>query len=243
MTMLRHAAIPAVLLVAALVAGCAAAPPPVVTRPRPTGAALDDLRRVVVVPTGQSRFASPEGIPREPPRAVDEALKWLPFKDLLAPIARAVYSGVAWLVDGDRASRSPGADLVPGEVVAEAFARTLHVSGPFNAIVPLPREPVGPDRQLVDAIVRVSVPSWGLMRVGNGDPAPVASFADVRVQMVVRDTGVVVWEHEEDVTHPERLSRDGLRDRAVARQEMVEVLEQAGQRLANELVYARNGGR
>jgi len=61
--------------------------------------------------------------------------------------------------------------------------------------------------------------------------------------MVVRETGVVVWEHDEDVTHPERLARDVARDRGVARQELIEVLEQAGRRLANELVYARNGGR
>jgi hypothetical protein len=241
MRLLLRSAVVVILLVA--IAGCASSSaPPAIARPRPSGAALDDVRRVVVVASGPSRFASPEGL-REPPRVLDEALKWLPFKELLVPVARAVYSGVAWLMDGDRGSSRPGDDLVPGTVVAEAFARTLHVSGPFDAIVPLPREPVGSERQYADAIVRISVPSWGLMRVGNGDAPPLAGFADVRAQMVVRETGVVVWEHDEDVTHPERLARDVARDRGVARQELIEVLEQAGRRLANELVYARNGGR
>jgi hypothetical protein len=70
-------------------------------------------------------------------------------------------------------------------------------------------------------------------------PPQVAGFADVRVEMVRRETGVVVWEHEEDVTHPERFSLDALsKDRVV-----VNVLERAGRRLANEVVYAWSSGR
>jgi hypothetical protein len=62
--------------------------------------------------------------------------------------------------------------------------------------------------------------------------------------MVLQETGVVVWEHEEDVTHPGRLSLDAFkRDRGLTRQELVDVLERAGRRLASELVYARDGAR
>jgi hypothetical protein len=75
-------------------------------------------------------------------------------------------------------------------------------------------------------------------------PPQVAGFADVRVEMVRRETGVVVWEHEEDVTHPERFSLDALsKDRALVHEVVVNVLERAGRRLANEVVYAWSSGR
>jgi hypothetical protein len=226
-----------------VLSGCASSERPPAPRARPSSAALTDLRRLVVVTTGESRFTVMQEV-KEPGRGFDDVMKWLPYKDILAPIARAVYSGLSWLIDADRAAGTVPRDVVPGTVVAEAFARALQVSGPFNQIVPMEREPVGDDRRLADAIVRLTVPSWGLMRVREGDADVVAGFADVRAQMVVRETGVIVWEHEEDVTHPGRLSLDAFkRDRGLTRQELVDVLERAGRRLATELVYAQDGRR
>lgn len=225
-----------------VLAGCASSPPGPAPRARPSTAAFTDVRRVVVVATGDSRFTVMQEA-RSPGRTFDDVMRWLPYKELLAPIARAVYSGLNRLIDGDATGTLPK-DVVPGAVVSEAFARALQVSGPFNQIVPLDREPVGDDRRHADAIVRLTVPSWGLMRVREGQGDVVAGFADVRAQMVVRETGVVVWEHEEDITHPGRLSLDAFkRDPALARQELVDVLERAGRRLASELIYARDGGR
>ena len=67
------------------------------------------------------------------------------------------------------------------------------------------------------------------------NPARLASIAPRRV---------VVWEHEEDVTHAERLPLQAFTgDGELARQELKEVLERAGQRLANEFLYAPNAGR
>ena len=232
-----------VLVLIAVLSGCASAPPTSAPRPRLSGAALDDVRRVVVVTSGESRFAVLERS-KEPGRDFDEVMKWLPFKEIIGPIAKAVYGGVTALIDGGRASTAVPKDVSPGAVVADAFARTLQVSGPFNQIAALDREPVGDERRQADAIVRLSVPSWGLMRVREGSPDLVAGFADVRAQMVLRETGVVIWEHDEDVTHPQRLALDAFtHDRALTRQELVDVLERAGRRLANELVYARGGAR
>ena len=226
----------AVLLVASLLAGCASSP---ATAPaRPSGLPLDGLHRVVVVPSGETRFASV--VPsRDPDREVDEVLKFIPFKDLVAPIARAVHRGVTWLMNVERANAAPR-DVTPGAVVADAFVRSLRVSGPFDEIVALDREPVGEARRNTDAIVRISVPAWGLVGVREGDAPLVATFADVRAQLVARESGVVLWEHAEDVTHPERLSIDALRkDRALSREGLIDVLERAGRRLATELLYAR----
>jgi hypothetical protein len=231
------------LTLAVVLAGCASSPPGPAPRGRPGTAAFTDVRRVVVVTAGESRFTVMREA-RDPGRTFDDVMRWLPYKELLVPIARAVYAGLSWLIDADRAAGTRPRDVVPGTVVSEAFARALQVSGPFNQIVPLDREPVGDDRRQADAIVRLTVPSWGLMRVREGHGDVVAGFADVRAQMVVRETGVVVWEHEEDITHPSRLSLDAFkRDPALARQELVDVLERAGRRLASELIYTRDGDR
>jgi len=88
------------------------------------------------------------------------------------------------------------------------------------------------------------VPAWGLVRVREGEPDLLSAFADVRAQMVLRGTGVVVWEDNEDVTNPERLPLEAFtKDREFTRHELTEVLERAGQRLASELLYARGAGR
>jgi hypothetical protein len=58
--------------------------------------------------------------------------------------------------------------------------------------------------------------------------------------MVIGGTGVVVWENSEDVTDPERLPLESFaRDRRFTRQQLIDVLERAGQQLATELLYAR----
>ena len=125
-------------------------------------------------------------------------------------------------------------------VVAGAFAQTVLASGgPQPQIVVTDREPVGDQRKDADAIVRVAVPAWGVVRVQDGKPPLVAAFADVRAELVLRETGVVLWKHDEDVTHPERLPEGALGgDRAAARERLTEVLERAGRRMGNELVYA-----
>jgi hypothetical protein len=157
---------------------------------------------------------------------------------------RARLDRISWLVDTERTSSTVPPDITPGSVVAGTFARTLLMSGPFDEIVTMDREPVGDARRNADAIVRLSVPSWGFVPVREGDPQLVAAFADVRAEVVLRETGVVAWQHDEDVTHPDRLSIETFtRDRALTREELIGVLERAGRRLASELLYARGGTR
>jgi hypothetical protein len=225
-------------------AGCASSPR-ALAPPPPSAAAvdrLDGVRRIVIVGSGQSRFTVGQGS-KEPGPEIDQALKWLPYQELLVPIARAVYWGVSWLMESSRSSSAVPADVTPAIVVADAFAQALRGRGAFDVIATVEREPVGDSRRDADAIVRLTVPAWGLVDVREGDPRQVSAFADVRAQIVLRETGVVVWEHDEDVTHPERLSLQTLTgDRELRREQLVAVLERAGRRLASELLYARSGG-
>ena len=235
----------AVLLLAALsLWGCASSAP----APRPAARPFDDVRRVVVVVSGESTFIVVEH-PVEPGRTFDEVLSWipwLPYRVALTPAAQLIHRGINWALGIDRAATAASSlqGVSPRSVVADAMARTLEASGRFDEVRTLEREPIGEDRRRADAIVRVSVPAWGLVRVREGESGLLSGFADVRGQMTMRGTGVVLWEDSQDVTNPEQIPVDTfLRDRDFARQEMTDVLERAGQRLANELLYARSAGR
>jgi hypothetical protein len=189
----------------------------------------------------ESRFAVAHAR-RDPGPVFDEVLKWLPYKELLVPIAHAVYSGITWLIEADRAAGTGRPEVIPAAVVADVFARALRASGSVEHIVTVDREPVGDARRMADVVVRLGVPAWGLVRVRDGTPALAAVFADVRVEMTLRETGVVLWAHEEDVTHPERFPLETLiKDKALTSELLLDVLQRAGRRVANELVYARGG--
>ncbi len=238
--MVRCAAVLLVLVLLPL-GGCASSTP----APRPAGRPFDDVRRVAVVVSGESRFTVLEHS-AEPGRTFDEVLKWTGYGSLLRPLAELVHRGITWLVAFDRkAETAPDTgDVSPRAIVADAFAQALRASVEFDEIRTLEREPTGDDRRRVDAIVHLTVPAWGIVRVREGDPDLLSGFADVRGQMVIPATGVVVWESSEDVTDPERLPLDSFtRDRRFTRDHLVDVLERAGRRLASELLYARSAGR
>jgi hypothetical protein len=234
------------VVIVGLSACASSAPPP--SAPEPPAAAsthgpVVDLRRLAVVTSGDSTFTM-ETATVEFPREFDEVARWYPKAALLAPLARAIQRGINWLADqGHSAAVAPQlTGLAPGPIVADAFARTLVATGRFDQVRTLEREPLGEDRGQVDALVRITVPAWGIVRVREGKPDLMAAYADARAELVVRPNGVM-WEHDEDVTHAERFPLQSFTgDGQLARQDLTHVLERAGQRLANEFVYARSAG-
>ena len=221
----------------------AAVPPP----PTPTVRGFDGIQRVAVVAYGDSRFTAISQS-AEPGRTFDQLLRYGIFGEygpLLRPLVDLVHQGINWLLQFDDAKTVSAhvGEVSPRSLVAEALVNSLEASGRFEQVRSLPREPVGEDRRRADAIVRITVPSWGFVRVRQGDPAVVSVFADVQGQVTLRETGVVVWEAKEDVTGPERLPLESLtRDQEFARQQLTEVLAQAGRRLASEILYSRSAG-
>jgi hypothetical protein len=241
-------ALAAVLLVSTIgLSACASSTPP----PPATGVPRDTLQRVVIVGSGDTKFTvTPENA--EAARTFDgivsEVVKWMPFRYgmILAPLAKAVHSAISSSADAKRTTAAAAhvAGVSPRSVVADAFARRLEASGQFSEVRRVEREPAGDERRRADAIIRLTVPEWGLVRVREGKPDLLAAYADVHAQIVLPATGAVVWEHAEDVTHPERLPRAALTgDGDVARHELREVLERAGQQVASEFLYARGAGR
>jgi hypothetical protein len=208
-----------------------------------------DARRLVVVASGESTLTMPGPTKNDDPSVASvfgEIAKWYPPAAWWGVLASVLQRGIEWLVTDGRPSTDArhARDIAPGALVAEAFARTLVASGQFDQVRMLAREPVGEERREMDALVRVIVPAWGLVRIREGKPELVSAYADVHAQVVVPPTFTVVWEHDEDVTHGERLPLQTFTtDNALSRQALREVLDRAGQRLANELVYTRSGGR
>jgi len=245
----------AVLLVVTMlsVTGCASsAPPP--APPMPTARPADHLRRVVVVSTGESKFAMSEQRPAQGAGSVQldsivtEVAKWIPgwYGAVLAPLAKVIASALTSSGDSKQTADTAAkiGEVSPRAIVADAFARRLAESGQFQEVRMMDRELLGDERRGVDAFVRLTVPTWGILRVRDGNPDLVSGFADVRAQMVVATTGTVVWEHAEDVTHADRLPLTTFTgDTAFARGELMEVLTRAGQRLASEFLYARGAAR
>ena len=217
----------------------------------PSAGPVLDARRLVVVPSGEGKLTMPatsttKGEDFNVGRVFGEISRWYPQAALWGALATVVQRGIEWLVAEGRSSTGErqARGISPGAVVAEAFTRALEASGQFDQVRTVAREPIGDDRREMDALVRVMVPGWGLVRVREGKPDLMAAYADVRAQIVVQPTSTVVWEHNEDVTHGDRLPLETFTaDTAIARQALVDVLERAGQRLANELLYARGGGR
>jgi len=236
----------AVLSVLTLVAvtGCASSAPP----PLPAARSFDHIRQLAVVVSGESKFAvlAEEA---EPGRTFDEILKWGFWgSDVtwLRPVAELVHRGINWLMEVDRTAdaRVDLGDVTPRSVVTAAFVRALEASGQFTDIRTYGREPVGEDRRRVDALARIAVPRWGLVRVREGEPDVVSAFADVRAELVVPGSGVTLWSAGEDVTDAERLPLKSFTgDRDFTREQLRAVLERAGQRLASEVLYARGVGR
>jgi hypothetical protein len=239
--MMRTLSVLVVVPIVAL-AACASSAPTVAAPSEPVA----DLRRLAVVSSGESKLTLPPvvGTKMDLGRVFNEVAKWYPKAAALAPLIAVVQRGIDWLAEAGHPAAAASGGVSPGAVVADAFARTLLASGRFDQIPILEREPVGEDRRQIDALVRVTVPAWGVVRVRDGKPDLMAAYADARVQVVVRPTGVVVWEHDEDVTHAERLPLQAFTgDGELTRQELKDVLERAGQRLANEFLYARSAGR
>src|SRR5919108_5790056 len=163
--MRRAVAVRLVLVVLGLTACASTAPAPPAARP------FDNVRRLAIVTSGDSTFTVNQHR-AEPGRTFDEILTRAPFEAWLRPVAQLVHRGINWLLDVDRKSdvATGLGGVSPRDVVGAAFAGTLAASGYYDEISTLTHEPLGEDRQRADAIVRLSVPAWGLVRVREGNP-------------------------------------------------------------------------
>jgi hypothetical protein len=238
----KHAVAVLCVLAFTALSGCASSEPP-----RPIARPFDDVRRLTVVASGESKFAVVEHS-AEPGRTFDEVLKWTSWRHgaWLRPLADLVHQAINSLVaSGPKAEAAAGiGDVSPTLMVAQVLEEALLATGRFEDVRTLRREPLGEDRRRGDVVLRLMVPIWGLVRVREGEPDLLSAFADVRAELVAVDTATVLWASEEDATDPERLPLKSFTgDRQLTRDRLIAVLQRAGLRLSNELLYARSAGR
>src|SRR4029453_11383947 len=107
--------------------------------PEPTTRPFEDLRRLVVVASGDTTFAVAENS-AEPGRTFDEILKWGSLGGWWKPAADLAHRGINWLLQLNRKSDASAGlgGVSPREVVAAAFASTLLASGQYDEISTLP---------------------------------------------------------------------------------------------------------
>ena len=221
--------------------GCASSRAP---SPPPQAHPLGDIQRLAIVSVGASGVALVEHR-SEPGRTFDEIAKWHPYGVAFRPLVGLVHRGINSVlkVDQQAALAQSVDDVAPGDIVVSAMARRLRAAGSFHDVRTPRSEPVGDDRQAGEAVVRVTVTAWGVVRVRDGDDALVSSFSDIAATAAVPGTGVVLWQHQEDATGADQMpSASFKKDARVAREQIRDVLERAGERLAAELLYARGAG-
>jgi hypothetical protein len=232
------------LLTLTLILASACAPAP--TRgavPVSNVRSLEGVRRLSIISFDAASFTLVEHR-SQPGRTLDEVLSWHPYGAALRPLAALVHRGVNSALSRDHEIMVAGSvyDVAAGQVVAEAMAGRLRASRSLDEVRVLASEPIDTNRP-EDALVRLTVTSWGLVRVRD-DPELFSSFSDVTGFLGVSGSGVVLWEHREDATGPDQIPFEALRwNPPLTRKEVVTALERAGERLAAELLYARGAAR
>jgi len=219
--------------------GCAPAPtrgPVPVSNVR----SFEGVRRLAIISFDAAGFTLVEHR-SQPGRTLDEVLAWAPYGAALRPLAALVHRGVSSGLARDHEIMVAGSvyDVAAGQVVAEAMAGQLRASGFLDEVRVVASEPIDTANRPKEALVRLTVTSWGLVRVRD-DPDLFSSFSDVTGFLGVPGTGVVLWEHREDVTGPDQIQFEAFRrNPPLTRREVVKTLQRAGERLAAELLYAR----
>ncbi len=130
MTSIRALATLVVLVIVSL-SGCASSSaPPSRSAARP----FDNVRRVAVVVTGESRFTVLEHS-AQPGRTLDEVISWTPYRVILKPLAALVRTAFAQTLAESGQFQEITEDDVAREVMDAALARAMHDLATDRALV------------------------------------------------------------------------------------------------------------
>jgi hypothetical protein len=168
--------------------GCASSAPPA----RPAARPFDDVKRVVVVVSGDSSFSIVDHAV-EPGRTFDEVIKWLPwvqYQAALRPAAQLIHRGINWALGRTvRPLAVSEAGVSPRMVVAGSMAKTLEASGRFTDVRTFDREPSAEERRSAEPSCGYPCPHGVSCAFARASPASRPALADVRGQMAMRAPG------------------------------------------------------
>lgn len=234
---------PAALVAAAVLAsagGCVSTTPPL----RPTEADLAGVRRLAVVVPPPGDFgvfqARAKGAPPEGAGATIGAAA--AFGLVGALVAGATVSAVVKDADDRRTAQvAPHLqDFKAREVFARALAQTLRELGRFEAVEVLDAAPGGG----FDAVATAAVGDWGLHLIPSREADALGGFAELGLKLTVGPGAHLAWEERRIFFGAGRHRLAAYaEDAALLRRELTEMLEAAGERVAAELLFPREGKR
>jgi hypothetical protein len=133
-------------------------------------------------------------------------------------------------------------DFSPVQPLRQAFLEALRSSG--RIAVDLVESEAALQGTEHDAVVRLAIKDWGVRLPQRAISDDLAAFAEIETRMTRGRSADVVWDEHEVALGGRRhaLSTYG-HDAALLRRELTEMLERAGYRLANLLVYPRENAR
>lgn len=124
------------------------------------------------------------------------------------------------------------------------LAKTLKESVRFSEVQMLDQKLPAAEARKYDAVLTVRIMRWGLRAPAPTESEALAAFAEIQAQMMRVENGETLWEERDTVVGQ---GRHGLaayqQDRNLLRQELQDMIEKAGYRVAMQLLYPKEGKR
>ena len=203
---------------------------PIHTTVRPTISHLGGVQRAAVVVIEDGAFT----VVKERARATATGAV------LFGVIGAAVASAANHGMDREETDKiRPGlAGFSPAPPLRDAFVDALKSSGRIEVqVVDSERELQGKDH---DAIIYLTIKEWGVRLPSRAISDQLAAFAEIHARMTRGRSQEVLWDEHEVSLGNGRHDLSGYRqDAAMLRGELTDMLQSAGYRLANLLIYPR----
>ena len=203
---------------------------PIHTTVRPTVSHLTGVQRIAVVVVEDGAFT----VVQE--RAKATATGAILFGVVGAAVASAANHGM----DRDETDKMRPAlgDFSPTFSLRDAFVDALKSSGRIEVDV------VDSERALQgkspDAIIRLTINEWGVRLPSRAISDHLATFAEIQARMTRTSNQEILWDEHEVSLGSGRHDLAAYRlDAGLLRTELTDMLQSAGFRLANLLIYPR----
>lgn len=203
---------------------------PIHTTVRPTVSHLTTVQRVAVVVIEDGAFQ----VVKE--RAKATATGAVLFGVVGAAVASASNHGM----DRDEADkiRPRLGDFSPTAPLRDSFVEALKSSGRLEVdVVDSERAREGRSH---DAVIRLTINDWGIRLPSRAISDQLAAFAEIQARMTRGSSQELLWdEHEVSLGNGRHDLAAYRQDGALLRSELTDMLQSAGFRLANLLIYPR----
>lgn len=203
---------------------------PVHTTVRPTVSHLAGVQRVAVVVAEDGAFT----VVKERAKATATGAV------LFGVIGAAVASAANQSMDREETDKMrPGlTGFSPAPALRDAFVEALKGSGRLQVeVVDSERTLQGQD---YDAVIHLTVKEWGVRLPSRAISDKLAAFAEIQARMTRARSQDMLWDEHEVSLGNGRHDLEAYRaDAALLRGELTDMLQSAGYRLANLLIYPR----